>query len=459
MRIKWMCRMVLSALTLAVALASVAGARAQADQSSTIDVTHYKINAELLPDSHSLKAQAVVAMKAQKQTQSAVLEMNGSLSISSVKGPDGKTLQFIQDKVNEMNVRVNLEKIYPAGSDITLTFEYMGPLASPEGGPVPDTRLAYVGAEGSYLFYAARWFPFHGYAADRATSEISLIVPKGWTVAGHSVNPVTPVTNKDGRSTFTFVETQPVLPGSFAAGQFITRTINSAGMQIDLYVLPGSEARVQEFGQEIAQILQFYNTRFGQYALGSRYVMAEVDDETLEAYSGAGIAFLTHKTLVSDKPLPVEDLAREVAYQWWGHAVGLKSFDDAWLSQGLAEYSSVLYRESRESPAEFHETLSEIIELALAFEQEASISRAPAQLNDQSPAYRSVIFYKGAYVYHMLRSTIGDDKFFNLLKTYYSTYKGSNTGIGDFEALTTKAVGSNMRGFFGLWIDSTGVPE
>jgi aminopeptidase N len=457
MTIKRMCRIALSALILAFALTP--GARAQTDQGSTIDITHYKITAELLPESHSLKAQAVVAMKARKQTQSAVLEMNGSLAISSVKGPDGKALQFIQDKVNEMNVKINLERVYPANSDITLTFDYAGALASPEGGPIPDTRLAYVGPEGSYLFYAARWFPFHGYAADRATSEISLTVPKGWAVAGHSANPVTPVTNKDGRMTFTFVETQPVLPGSFAAGQFITRTINSAGMQVDLYVLPGSEARIQEFGQEIAQILQFYNTRLGQYALGSRFVLAEVDDDTLESYSGAGIAFLGHKTLVSEKAIPIETLAREVAYQWWGQAVGLKSFDDAWLSQGLAEYSSVMYRESRESPAEFHETLSEIIELALAFEQEASIARAPAQLNDQSPAYRSVIFYKGAYVYHMLRSTIGDDKFFNLIKTFYSTYKGQNTGIAEFEALANKVAGSNLRGFFGLWIDSTGVPE
>jgi aminopeptidase N len=459
MIIKRMCRMALSALILALAFALVPGAWAQADQSTTIDITHYKINAELLPDSHSLKAQAVVAMKIGKQTQSAVLEMNGSLAISSVKGPDGKALQFIQDKVNDMNVKVNLEKVYPAGSDITLTFDYAGALASPEGGPIPDTRLAYIGPEGSYLFYAARWFPFHGYAADRATSDISMTVPKGWTVAGHSANPVTPLTNKDGRVTFTFVETQPTLPGSFAAGQFIARTIKSGGMQVDIYVLPGREARVQEFGQEIAQVLQFYNGRFGQYAFGSRYVVAEVDDETLETYSGAGITFLGHKTFISDKQVPVESLAREVAYQWWGQAVGLKSFDDAWLSQGLAEYSSVLYRESRESPAEFHETLSEIIEMALAFEQEASISRAPAQLNDQSPAYRSVIFYKGAYVYHMLRSTIGDEKFFNLLKTYYSTYKGQNTGIGEFEALTNKVAGSNLRGFFGLWIDSTGVPE
>lgn len=453
-------RTALSGLILALPLAMVPAATAQTEQVSPIDVTHYKINAELLPDAHTLKAQATVTLKALKPTQSAVLEMNGSLAISSVKAADGKTaLQFIQDKVNELNVKVNLGQLYAAGSDITLTFEYAGPLATSEGGPIADTRMAYVGPEGSYLFYAARWFPFHGYAADRATSDISFIVPATWTVAGHSSSPVTPVTNKDGRKTFTFIETQPVLPGSFAAGPFITRTISSGGMQIELDVLPGSEVRIQEFGQEIAQILQFYNNKFGQYALGSRFVVAEVDDETLDSYTGAGIAFLAHKTLVSDKPLPVEALAREVAYQWWGQAVGLKSFDDAWLSQGLSEYSSVLYRESNQSASEFHETLSEIIELALAFEQEAPIARAPAQLNDQSPAYRSVVLYKGAYVYHMLRTTIGDDKFFNLIKSYYSTYKGQNAGIDDFESLTNKVSGANLRGFYGLWIDSTGVPE
>jgi aminopeptidase N len=446
-----------AALVLACACASLAQAQ---EQSSPVDITHYKINAELLPDSHTLKASATVTMKALKQTQSAVLEMNGSLTVTAVKAADGKTaLQFIQDKVNELNVKVNLGKLYEANSEITLTFDYSGPLATPEGGPLPDTRLAYVGPEQAYLFYASRWFPFHGYAADRATSEISITVPKNWTVAGHSSNPVTSTTGKDGRPTFTFVEAQPVLPGSFAAGQFITRTINSGGLQIDVFVLPGSENRAQEFGQEVAQILQFYNSHFGPYAYGNRYVVAQVDDETLDTYSAAGITFLPHKSLASEKSLPVDQLAREVAYQWWGQAVGLKNFDDAWLSQGLAEYSSLLYRESQETAAEFRESLAEMIELALAYEQEASIARAPAQLNDQSPAYKSVVFYKGAYVYHMLRGTIGDDKFFNLLKSYYSTYKGQNANIDDFEALADKVTGQKLRGFFGMWVDSTGVPE
>jgi tetratricopeptide (TPR) repeat protein len=448
------------AAVLALLFFGFRGACAQTEQGAAIDVTHYKIEAELLPDSHTLKAHALVALKLLKQTQSAVLEMNGSLTITSVKGPDGKTeLQFIQDKVNEMNVKINLGQLYQAGSDVVLAFDYFGSLATPEGGPIPDKRLAYIGPEGAYLFYAARWFPFHNYAADRASSEMSLTVPSHWVVAGYSETPIAVVPTKDKRKTYTFAHSQAVLPGSFAAGPFITRTINSGGIEIALFVTPGSETRADEFGKEIAQALQFYTSRFGPYAFNNRYVVAEVDDDTLDTYSGAGIAFLSHKMLVSDKPLPVDELAREVAFQWWGQGVGLKQFDDAWLSQGLAQYSSVLYRQSQQSPAEFQGTLSELLELALAFEQEAPIARAPAQLNDQSPAYRSIVFYKGAYVFHMLRTQMGDDKFFNLLRTYYSTFKGKNAGIDDFEALADKIAGTSLRGFFALWVDSTGTPE
>jgi aminopeptidase N len=433
--------------------------KAQSDEGPDIDVINYKINAELIPESHTLTGRAIVDFKPLKQTQSAVFEMNGSLGITGVQGPDGKPLQFIQDKVNELNVKINLGQLYQPGSDIVLTFDYSGQLATSEGGPISDKRLAYVGPEGSYLFYAARWFPFHGYANDRATADITLTVPGSWTVVGHSDAPVSPVAGPNGKKVFKFVETKPVLVGSFAAGQFINRKLRSGGIDVDVNVLPGSDNRIEEFAKEIALIMQFYSSKFAPYPFGDKLEVAEVDNETLETYTGTGILFLSHRLLVSERDLPVGDLARSIALQWWGQAVGLRRFDDEWVSQGLAEYSSVLYRESQENSSEFQNTLSEILEYGLAFEQDASVGRAPAQLNDQSPAYRSIVFYKGAYVFHMLRTTIGDDKFFQLLKTWYSTYNGKNAGIDDFEELTNKVVGKSMRGFFALWVDSTGVPE
>src|SRR5215467_6672180 len=108
MVIRILTRMVPMLLAALAILAVVPLCSAQSEESA-IDVTSYKINAEILPDAHTLKAQTTVTYKTLKQAQSVVFEMNGSLAISSIKAPDGKTaLQFIQDKVNEMNVKINL---------------------------------------------------------------------------------------------------------------------------------------------------------------------------------------------------------------------------------------------------------------------------------------------------------------------------------------------------------------
>src|SRR5262249_11329475 len=146
-----------------------------------------------------------------------------------------------------------------------------------------------------------------------------------------------------------------------------------------------------------------------------------------------------------------EKLAREVAYQWWGQAVGLKSFDDTWLSQGLAEFSTLLFIQDNTNETLFQQTLQAELEKALAFEQSASIRNAPKQLDDQTPAFRSVIFYKGALVFNMLRQVIGAEKFDKMLRDYYAGYEGKNLTLDQFEAFTTKAAGRDLRFFFGQW--------
>ena len=109
-----------------------------------------------------------------------------------------------------------------------------------------------------------------------------------------------------------------------------------------------------------------------------KLVVAQTDDETLDTYSGSGIVFLASKLFDAARPVPEDKLQREVAYQWWGQTVGLKSFDDAWLSQGLAEWSAFTYREASLTAGALDATQREEQERALTFEQTASIGRAPA---------------------------------------------------------------------------------
>jgi aminopeptidase N len=448
----------------------MAGIPARAQQpapqqaASRFDVTNYRIEAQIIPEQHMLRAGADITFIPLESTRSVVFELNGSLKVESIER-DGKALTgFVQDAVGVgalgPSVRVDLGQVVSANQPVTIRFRWSGALVSPEGGPLAIKRLAYVGPEGSYLMYASRWFPFHDYAADRATSDITLIVPTGLHVAGTSDDPVVAQPSpKEGSTRFRFVHRQQVLPGNFVAGQYVNNNLRFGPYEIQFYAKPGSEGRITNYAELMGRVLEFYTKQYGNPGFGTRLVVAQIDDDSLDTYSGPGMIFLASKLFDSTRPIPEEKLAREVAYQWWGQTVGLKSFDDAWLSQGLAEWSAFAFRESTLTAGALDSAQREQQERALTFEQTASIARAPSALDDQSAAYQSIVFYKGSMIYRMLRETIGKDLFDRLLRTFLDQYRGKNASIDDFEKVANQISGQSLRYFFAQWVEGTGVPE
>jgi aminopeptidase N len=457
----------LSTVTVALALSlGFLGSTAIAQQpvaGSRYDVSNYRIEAQLNPDEHTLRAGADITFVPQDATRSIVFELNGSLHVDSVE-MGGKALTgFVQDAVGAgalgPNVRIDLGQVVPAAQPVAIRIRWSGALTSPEGGPLANKRLAYVGPEGSYLMYASRWFPFHDYAADRATADITIIVPTGMQVGGISDEAVTPQADKNGTTRFRFVNKQPVLVGNFVAGQYVVKSLRLGKYELQFFVKPGSENRITSYGELMGRALEFYTNEYGAPAFGSRFIIAQTDDETMEAYSGPGILFLASKFFDAAKASSEERLQREVAYQWWGQTVGLKSFDDAWISQGLAEWSAFALRESSLNGGQLDAAQREEQERALTFEQTSSIVRAPSALDDQSSAYQSIVFYKGAMVYRMLRETMGKQQFSQLLRKFLEQYRNKSASIDDFERLTSQVAGKNMRYFFAQWVEGTGVPE
>ena len=454
-------------IALACALAfSFAAARAQqttAAPGSRYDISNYRIEAQLFPEEHLLRAGADITLTPLEATRSIVFELNGSLHVDSVEMNGRALTGFVQDAAGASalgpNVRIDLGAVMPANQPLTIRIRWNGALVSPEGGPLATKRLAYVGTEGSYLMYAARWFPFHDYAADRATADITIIVPTGLQVGGSSDEVIAPQVDKNGTTRFRFVNKQPGLVGNFIAGQYIAKTLRYGNYELQFYVKLGSENRIDNYGELMGRALEFYSKQYGAPGFGRRFTVAQTDDEALEAYSATGMLFLGSRFFDPTRPIPDERLQREVAYQWWGQTVGLKSFDDAWVSQGLAEWSAFALRESILTASQLDAAQREEQERALTFEQTASIARAPAALDDQSAAYQSIVFYKGAMVLRMLRSTLGNEKFDQLLRSFLEQYRGKSASIDDFERLTSQIAGKNMRYFFAQWVEGTGVPE
>lgn len=441
------------------------------------DVTGYVIDAQLDPADNKLTATADVTFVPSEDTRNVSFELNGSLKIdtitridkpampSATPGPKPKgtpaaanPITFVQDQVGVSDlgpsVRVDFGDMVAKGTSVTLRFKYNGILNTAQGGPLLNKRLAYVGETEGYLMYAARWFPFHDYAADFATSDITLAVPGGMQVVGYSD---TPSTSAGGK--FRFTQMKPGLVGNFAYGKFATRSLKMGDYELQFNTKPGFDNLVQDYGETLGKALEFYTKKFGNADFGKKLIVAQIDDESLDFYSSMGMLFVSSRQFESGREITEERLQREAAMQWWGLTVGLKSFDDAWLSQGLAEYSAFALRESTMDGAKLDALRRELVEKSLTFEQTASLVRAPANLDDQSVAYQYIMYAKGAMVFKLLRDTLGDQKFDQLLRTYLQENRGKNVSIDDFEKLVSRVAGQNMRYFFARWVEGTGVPE
>ena len=458
-------------------LFGAAAAAAQQVQRAPFDVTNYRMDVTLVPDENRLNATVDVSFTPTEDTRTVSFELNGSLKIETITRlnsfpstatPQPKTrpanvaaanpITFVQDQtgVSDLgpSVRIDLGEIVVKGTPLVLRFKYGGVLSTPSGGPLLTKRLAYVGAKDGYLMYAARWFPFHDYAADQATSEIVVSMPAGFQVVG-TTDPVA-VTN-GGK--YRFVQSKPALVGNLAYGKYASKNLRFGEYEIQFNTRIGNDALVAAYGETLGRALEFYTKQYGEPQGGKRIIVAQIDDESLDFYSTQGMIFMANRLFEQSREITQERLQREAALQWWGLTVGLKSFDDAWISQGLAEYSAFALRETTLSGAQLENLRRELLEKSLTFEQTASLTRTPSVLDDQSTAYQYIMFGKGATVFRLLRETLGAEKFNQLLRTYVQQFRGKNASIDDFERLTTQIAGQPMRYFFARWVEGTGVPE
>ncbi|KAF0152798.1 MAG: Peptidase M1 membrane alanine aminopeptidase [Ignavibacteria bacterium] len=135
-------------------------------------------------------------------------------------------------------------------------------------------------------------------------------------------------------------------------------------------------------------------------------------------------------------------LVHELAHHWWGNAVGPKTWKDIWLNEGFATYSEALYWEVIAG----HKALQTTINAKFGTFNDG-------KLYDPGDAlFGTLIYNKGAWVLHMLRKEIGDEKFFLALKEYLKLYKYSNASTNDFKKVCEKVSGIKLNQFFNQWV-------
>jgi aminopeptidase N len=200
---------------------------------------------------------------------------------------------------------------------------------------------------------------------------------------------------------------------------------------------------------EVIAMLQYFDSLFTPYPF------------MLEKYGHAQFGWgggMEHQTMSFMADLGPWLTSHELGHQWFGDAVTCASWKDIWLNEGFATYITGLFFERFNPPAFYYwkrNVRDEIMALpggSVIVDDTASVDR----IFDGRLSYA-----KGAYVLHMLRNTLGDEVFFEGLRTYLETpgLKHGFAQTADFQETMEAASGRNLDTFFEQWVNGEGYPN
>lgn len=260
-----------------------------------------------------------------------------------------------------------------------------------------------------------------------------------------------------------------------------------AGRQLPIVLLPepprpaSVTPRMTELASEIASAMEFMASKFGPPA------MKHLTVSPVPGSFGQGFAGLIYLSTLSYLPPPAtpplgvqrdqqlffsEILhAHETAHQWWGNVVATADYQDDWLMEALASYSALLYLERRRGARVLDEILESYKTRLLANDAEGRTLESAGPItwsfrlqSSQTPRSWHVITYeKGAWIIHMLRRRMGDERFFAMLAELCRRYRFQTITTRMFRLLAAEFMPKDdpdpkLEAFFDRWVYGTGIP-
>jgi hypothetical protein len=456
-------------LALTIVTASAVVANAQELPKFDFQAVHYDVQATLHPADGTLSAEAKVELIAKSDSRSILVELHPDLHVDSVLlAVDGRKLDFLRDSFNPLELSVTLPSEAKAGMHVTIVFKYSGAFSNDDDSPTKGVRFAWIDKNSAYLLLPARWFPLTDYPSNRYTANFQIAVPDNFAVVGtgQSGAPSSLPAEKPGepgQSVYTFACNDAAPVGTFVAGNLQLSPVRTQGMEMSVYAPPAASSTAQPYGDALADMVTFFSAKFGALP-SSNLTLAQLPDGTLDEFSAPGVLLLSAHEW--NTPVNQSELAHVAAGQWWGNQVLAASRADAWITDGLSQYAAAMYIEHTQDKASYQRQLTDFAIGSVMYEGVAPIGQSN-RLQPYSQQYRSVVEDKGAMVFHMLRTTMGDAAFDSLLQEFYEAHKGGSASIDDFEKLAqTKLPAAkpgeaqlNLVAFFSQWLNSTGIPD
>ena len=425
---------------------------AQRPERPALAVSGYVIDAEIDPAAHHLTAKVVVSFIAPENAEPVIFGLHPALKVTKISDEAGTVLTG--QRSTDGGIRIAPATPFVRGQTMHWTFEYEGVITGNADGPIEGVKLAAIQEPITYLLYPARWFPTTGYLTSRFTAEMHIRVPQGMQVfssgAQGGAKPVTLASGKPGDEFF-FNWNKPGFPGTVIAGRYAEPAV--AG-NVKVYLTASHQQSGNELAQTAAKEYDFFTGSFGA-AETNRLNVVELPDDTLPSVWAPELAAIPGSR-VGDKS-GIRLLANTIARQWWGSEVSPRTLNEAWITNGMARYSELMYVERESGTNALQAAIQDVAAGALAYDT-IPLSSA-GRLSPFSHEFQSMTMEKGAMIFHMLRGEIGDQAFLATLKSALSQYTGSSIRAADFEKVAEAESRQPLTAFFAQWVDGAGAPQ
>jgi aminopeptidase N len=309
-----------------------------------------------------------------------------------------------------------------------------------------DGREAFVVSEPSG---AATFFPVNDHPTDKATYTLEVTAPDDQVVAASGLL-VDQRASGDGLRTWTY-EARDQMASYLVQVAIGDYELVDAG-EVDGVVVRHAFHRslvdaATDTTARTAEMMALLREVFGPYPFEAYGVVAV--DEPL------GFALETQTLTIIGSDVAARGrrsdqlLLHELAHQWVGNAVSPATWQDIWLNEGFATYAEWLWLERT--------GVADAAEVARSYQGSGDLDLPPGDPGADE-LFSGTVYVRGGMTLQALREEIGDDAFFELLRTWVATHDDGAASTEDLVDLAEEISGQDLDALFETWLYADTLP-
>ncbi|MFG2809763.1 M1 family metallopeptidase [Streptomyces massasporeus] len=411
------------------------------------DVTHYGLTLDYVPETNHLKGTAVITARATQDLSRFNLDLSGlQIRLATVQGakaryaPEKDELLVTPAKPVQEGDIFKTVVIYD-GTPRTIENDD----GSLEGWIETDDGSTALGQPAGSM----TWYPGNHHPSDKATYDITVTVPKDEDGTPYDVvssGELTMEEDKGETVTRHWRTTEPMAGylAHISVGYFeVDQGSTDDDLPVYIAIDPDESEDAADVKDLVPEIVGWASERFGPYPFSSTGAIVDHLPEL-------DYALETQTKPYFDEAPDESLLVHELAHQWFGNSVSPRKWKDIWLNEGMATYAEWLWEE--EQGGRNTDEIFEDFYDGTDAESEGIWAFPPADPPSAARLSDPPVYGRGAMVVHKVREVVGDETFFDILRTWTRQHRHGNADTGQFIALCEGKSGKSLTRLFDAWL-------